>query len=122
MLTRIRNGIIARHAEVEMPLSKVKVEVARLLKEEGYITDYTVERENAPRLKIQLKYTEDKQSVVTGIKRVSRPGLRNYVGYQKIPMVLAGMGTVIISTPKGMMTGKQARRERAGGEVVCYVW
>lgn len=122
MLTRIRNAGMARHADVLIPHSKPKVEIARILKEEGFIADYSIERDKHTYIKVTLRYRDDKRPLISGLKRVSRPGLRTYVGYDKIPLVLGGIGSAILSTPKGMMTGRQARREHLGGEVICYVW
>ncbi len=123
MLTRIRNGVSARHDNVQMPSSKIKVAIARVLKDEGFIADYQVSEE-APRsmLKIDLSYTGRKEPVLTGIKRVSKPGLRVYVQKREIPRVLGGLGVAILSTPEGVMTGQVARQKAIGGEVLCYVW
>jgi len=125
-LTRIRNGIMAAHEEVEIPASRLKADMARILKEQGYIEDFRVEavpgRESHQRLLIQLKYTEARVSVISGIKRVSRPGQRTYVDSKHIPKVLGGMGTAILSTSKGVMTGHDARAEGVGGEVLAEVW
>jgi small subunit ribosomal protein S8 len=123
MLTRIRNGVSARHDNVQMPSSKIKVAIAKVLKEEGFIRDFTVSEE-APRtmLKIDLSYTGRKEPVLSGIKRVSKPGLRVYVQKREIPRVLGGLGVAIISTPEGVMTGQHARQKAIGGEILCYVW
>jgi small subunit ribosomal protein S8 len=124
-LTRIRNGITAAHETVEVPSSKLKVEMARILAEQGYIRSYEV-RSNAPEpgdtLVIQLKYTEARVSVISGLKRVSRPGRRSYVDSKHVPKVLGGMGTAILTTSKGVKTGHQARQEGVGGEILAYVW
>jgi small subunit ribosomal protein S8 len=124
MLTRIRNAARARHARVEIPASKLKIEIARVLKEEGYISTYKVVDESKTRkaLRVFLKYTPDKRSVITNLKRVSRPGSRRYVGTTEIRGVVGGLGINILSTPRGVMTGRSARRERVGGELLCEVW
>ena len=123
MLTRIRNGLQARHTQVEMPSSKIKVNIARILKDEGYIKDYEVTKDvPQPVLRVSLKYTPDRKSVVSTIKRISKPGLRRYSKRVDIPLVLDGMGLVIMSTPKGLMSGKEAFRRNLGGEVICEVW
>jgi small subunit ribosomal protein S8 len=124
-LTRIRNGIQAAHETVEIPSSKLKVELARILEEQGYIRSYAVrENEAGPGnvLVVQLKYTEARVSVISGLKRVSRPGRRSYVDSKHVPKVLGGMGTAILTTSKGVKTGHEARQEGVGGEVVAYVW
>jgi small subunit ribosomal protein S8 len=124
-LTRIRNGITAAHETVEIPSSKLKVELARILAEQGYIRSYeTRPNEAGPGeiLVIQLKYTEARVSVISGLKRVSRPGRRSYVDSKHVPKVLGGMGTAILTTSKGVKTGHQARQEGVGGEVVAFVW
>src|SRR3954464_11848044 len=122
-LTRIRNGLIADHDEVEMPASTFKAEVARILREQGYIEDFEVEPGRVGRvLKVRLKYTEDRRSVISGIERLSKPGRRSYVGAEEVPKVLGGMGTAIVSTSRGVMTGHDARRARVGGELVARVW
>ncbi|RMF29289.1 MAG: 30S ribosomal protein S8 [Chloroflexi bacterium] len=126
MLTRIRNALMAGHTTVAMPSSKMKVAIARILKEEGYIEDFVVGDERPqPVLRIQLKYVgqrRHRRPVITGLKRVSKPGRRVYVGKREIPWVLSGMGIAILSTPKGVLTDQQARRLGVGGEVLCYVW
>ncbi len=124
-LTRIRNGISAAHETVEIPSSKLKVELARILEEQGYIRSYQVrENEQGPGnvLVVQLKYTEARVSVISGLKRVSRPGRRTYTDSKHIPKVLGGMGTAIVTTSRGVLTGHQARQQGVGGEVVAYVW
>jgi small subunit ribosomal protein S8 len=122
-LTRVRNGLRADHDEVEMPASTFKAELARILREQGYIEDFSVEPARVGRaLRIRLKYTEDRRSVISGIERVSKPGRRLYVGADDIPKVLGGMGTTIVSTSRGVMTGHDARRQRVGGELVARVW
>jgi len=123
MLTRIRNGVSAKHDNVSMPSSKIKVAIARVLKDEGFIRDFLVEAEGTrPILKIELSYTGRKEPVLSGIKRVSKPGLRVYVQKREIPRVLGGLGVAILSTPEGVMTGYVARQRSVGGEVLCYVW
>jgi small subunit ribosomal protein S8 len=122
-LTRIRNGLSADHDTVAIPHSRFKVELARILREQGYIEDYATEPGTVGEvLRVRLKYTEDRAPVITGMERVSRPGRRTYVGAGEVPKVLGGMGTAIVSTSKGVMTGHDARREGVGGEVVAYVW
>jgi small subunit ribosomal protein S8 len=122
-LTRIRNGLIADHDEVEMPASTFKAELARILTEQGYIEDFAVEPARVGRLlRVRLKYTEDRKPVISGLERVSRPGRRRYVNADEVPKVLGGMGTAIVSTSRGVMTGHDARRERVGGELVAKVW
>jgi small subunit ribosomal protein S8 len=122
-LTRIRNGLIADHDEVEMPASTFKAEVARILREQGYIEDFEVEPGRVGRvLRVRLRYTEDRKPVITGMERVSRPGRRRYVGAGEVPKVLGGMGTTIVSTSRGVMTGHQARHAKVGGELVAKVW
>jgi len=123
LLTRIRNGITAEHDVVEMPASSFKADVARILSEQGYIDDFQVEPARVGQtLKVRLKYTEDRRSVIAGIDRLSRPGHRRYVGATEIPKVLGGMGTTIISTSRGVMSGHDARRAGVGGELVARVW
>ncbi len=124
LLTRIRNGARARHARVDMPASKLKIEIARILKEEGYISTYKVVEETKTRktLRVFLKYNPDKGCVITGLRRVSRPGSRNYVGASEIRAVVGGLGISILTTPRGVMTGRAARRARVGGELLCEVW
>ncbi|MEA4875947.1 MAG: 30S ribosomal protein S8 [Anaerorhabdus sp.] len=124
MLTRIRNGVQARHESVEIPASKVKVEIAKILKSEGYITNYAVSGETAAEKKITvtLKYGANNEKVISGIKRISKPGLRVYAKSDAVPRVLNGLGIAIISTSQGLMTDKEARAKHAGGEVVAYVW
>ncbi len=122
-LTRIRNGLQADHDAVDIPASKLKLEIARVLREQGYIEDYGEEAARVGQvLRVRLKYTEDRRSVISGLQRVSRPGRRTYAHTQELPKVLGGMGTVIMTTSRGVMTGHQARQEGVGGEVVAYVW
>jgi small subunit ribosomal protein S8 len=122
-LTRIRNGLTADHDEVAMPASSFKAELARILREQGYIEDFSLEPARVGReLRIRLKYTDDRRPVITGLARMSKPGRRQYVGAEEIPKVLGGMGTTIVSTSRGVMTGHEARRARVGGELVARVW
>lgn len=123
MLTRIRNAILARHDSVLVPSSRMKLSIARILKEEGLINEYEVLRGKPQRyIKIHLKYMDRKEPVITGLQRVSKPGLRVYVQRAEIPRVYGGLGIAILSTPKGLMTGHQAWRQKVGGELLCYVW
>ena len=123
MLTRIRNANQMRYVEVEMPASKIKNEIARILKEEGFIKDYKLEKDNVQEtLVLSLKYTEKRERVITGLKRISKPGLRVYAKNDEIPKVLNGLGIAIISTSKGIMTDKEARKQNIGGEVLAYIW
>jgi small subunit ribosomal protein S8 len=123
MLTRLRNASKAKHTTTEMPVSKLKRQIAQLLKEEGYIQDFEVLTDTPHgALRVHLKYTEDRTPAFAGLRRVSKPGLRVYRGRQEIPRVLGGLGTVILSTPKGLMTGRQAWRQNVGGEILAYVW
>ncbi len=128
MLTRIRNGVMAEKSLVAMPTSKTKVEIARILKEEGFIQNYDVVEGDRPThqvLRIQLKYVGDrrqKRPVITGVERVSRPGRRVYTHKEDIPWILSGLGIAILTTPKGIMTGQRARKVGVGGEIICKVW
>ncbi len=123
MLTRIRNGIKAKFPKVDVPASKLKTEIARILKDEGYILNYKIVDEgNHKAIRIYLKYTSGNSSVISTLERVSRPGCRVYVGSTEIPKVLGGLGINILTTPKGLMTGKAARKEGIGGEVLCRVF
>jgi len=121
MLTRIRNAGHALLPTVEIPHSKLKESIAQILKKEGYVADVGVDGKVAKTLKLRLKY-QGKKSTIEGLRRISRPGLRRYVGATEIPRVLGGMGVAVISTPEGVMTGVQARKKNLGGEVLCYVW
>ena len=121
MLTRIRNANQMRNATVAMPTSKVKVEIARILKEEGYITDYAVDGDVKKTLTLTLKYAGNER-VITGLKRISKPGLRVYAKAEEVPYVLNGLGIAILSTSKGVMTDKEARKNGVGGEVLAYIW
>ena len=124
MLTRIRNGLQAGHETVAIPASKMKVEIARILKQEGFINNYTVAGDTAKdkTITIELKYGPDNQKVITGLKRISKPGLRVYAKGDNVPRVLNGLGVAIISTSKGLMSDRDARKANLGGEVVAYVW
>ena len=123
MLTRVRNALKARFQKVDVPASKLKTEIARILKDEGYILNYKiVDDGNHKAIRVYLKYTAANQPVISHIERVSRPGCRVYVGSTDIPKVLGGLGVNILTTPKGVMTGKSARKEGVGGELLCQVW
>ena len=123
MLTRIRNANQMRYKEVEVPASKMKLEIARILKEEGFIVDFKVKKNDVQNIIVlTLKYGEKKERVITGLKRISKPGLRVYAKNEEVPKVLNGLGIAIVSTSKGIMTDKQARKESLGGEVLAYVW
>jgi small subunit ribosomal protein S8 len=123
MLTRIRNAMQARHSKVDIPASKLKADIARILREEGYILNYKIAEEGPKRtIKIYLKYTPSNDPVITRIERVSRPGCRVYVGARGIPRVLGGMGINILTTPKGVMTGRAASKAGVGGEILCQVY
>jgi Ribosomal protein S8 len=121
MLTRIRNANRALLPTVEVPHSTVKESIAHILKKEGYVAEVAVEKNKFKTIKLKLKY-QGKKSVIEGLKRISKPGLRRYVGAAEIPRVLNGMGVAVISTPEGVMTGTQARKKNIGGELICYVW
>ena len=122
LLARVRNAAAAQKHEMFVPYSKIKSEVIRILKDEGYITDFSLDTEGAhPRIKITTKMS-NRTSAITGLKRVSRPGLRRYVGAQEIPRVLGGMGIAILSTPRGVLSGREARKQNVGGELLAYVW
>ena len=122
-LTRIRNSIRARHQKLDVPASKLKTEIARILKEEGYIANYKPAEEDGKKiLRVYLKYGNNNEAVITDLARVSRPGCRVYVRRTEIPRVLGGMGINILTTPKGVMTGRQARRQGLGGELLCEIW
>ncbi len=122
-LARIRNSIKARHQKVDVPASKLKLEMARILKEEGYISNFKVAEEGAKKtIKIYLKYGSDNAPVISAIERVSRPGCRVYVGQTEIPRVLGGLGINILTTARGVMTGRDAHKEHVGGEILCRVW
>ena len=121
-LARVRNGARAQKTEVLIPYSRIKAEIARIFKEEGYISDYSVDTTGAyPRIKVVNKLV-DRSSAIAGLKRVSRPGLRRYVGADEIPRVLGGMGLAILSTSRGILSGREARKQKVGGELLAYVW
>jgi small subunit ribosomal protein S8 len=123
MLTRVRNALSSRHAKVDVPASRLKMEIARILKEEGYILNYKMTEEGAKRsIRIYLKYTPANTPVISRIERISRPGCRSYVASKEIPRILGGLGINILTTPKGVMTGSMARKEGVGGEVLCQVY
>ena len=123
MLTRIRNGNKANHKKITLPSSNEKKAIAQILLDEGFITGFNVEEDNKQGiLTIDLKYTENGERVISGLRRISKPGLRVYVKANEVPKVLDGLGTAIISTSKGLMTDRSARKENVGGEVICYVW
>jgi small subunit ribosomal protein S8 len=121
-LARVRNGTRAQQPKLFIPYSKIKAEIARILKDEGYISDYSVDTGAAhPRIKITNKFV-NRESAITGLRRVSRPGLRRYVGADEIPRVLGGMGLAILSTSRGVLSGREARKQKVGGELLAYVW
>ena len=123
MLTRVRNASSAMHDEVSIPSSKIKENIARILVDEGYVDSYEVDADNGhPVIKIRLRYSDERERVIAGIRRISKPGRRVYRGAQELPRVLGGLGVAIISTSQGVMTDKQARRAKVGGEVLAYVW
>ena len=123
MLTRIRNANQMRYKEVEVPASKIKIEIARILKEEGFISDYKVKKNDVQSIIVLfLKYGDKKERVITGLKRISKPGLRVYAKAEEVPTVLNGLGIAIVSTSKGVMTGRDAKKQSLGGEVLAYVW
>ena len=123
MLTRVRNALTARHQKVDVPASKLKMEIARILKEEGFILNYKMAEDGAQKtIRLYLKYTPANQPAISKIERVSRPGCRVYVGAKDIPRVLGGLGVNILTTPRGLMTGRDARKENIGGELLCQVW
>jgi small subunit ribosomal protein S8 len=123
MLTRIRNGIMVHHDSVLVPGSRMKQSIAQILKDEGFIADFEVTKEKTQKnIKIKLRYTGKNQPMVTGLERISKPGLRVYVERNEIPRVYGGLGIAILSTPRGVMTGKQAYHQGIGGEILCYVW
>ena len=123
MLTRIRNANQMRYIEVEVPASKMKVEIARILKDEGFISDYKIKKNPVQNIIVlNLKYGQNKERVITGLKRISKPGLRVYAKAEEVPRVLNGLGIAILSTSKGIMTDKEARKQTLGGEVLAYIW
>ncbi|MDO4539903.1 MAG: 30S ribosomal protein S8 [Syntrophomonadaceae bacterium] len=122
-LTRIRNGNMVMHESVEIPSSKIKMGIAEIMKYEGYIKDYEyIEDGKQGIIRVYLKYGPNKEKVITGLKRISKPGLRVYVKKDEVPRVLGGLGTAVVSTSKGLMTDKRARKEGLGGEIICYIW
>ncbi len=123
MLTRVRNASTAMHDTVDIPASKIKESIARILAEEGFVEGFEVDRSNGhPTMTIRLRYTDERQRVISGIRRISKPGRRVYRGASELPRVLGGLGVAIISTSRGVMSDKQARQEKVGGEVLAYVW
>ncbi len=122
MLTRIRNGLLARHAQITVPASRMKLEIARILKAEGFITDFQVDKDHPEVMRIQLRYGERKEGIITGLRRISRPGLRIYARREGLPRVRGGLGMAILSTSRGVMTDREARRAGIGGEVLCFIW
>ena len=123
MLTRIRNAVAMKYKEVKMPISKTKLEIAKILKDEGFIEEYQIEKDDVQStLVLTLKYGAKKERVITGLKRISKPGLRVYAKATELPKVLGGFGIAIISTSKGIMTDKEARKQKLGGEVLAYIW
>lgn len=123
MLTRVRNATMARHDSVLVPSSKIKLAVAKILRDEGFIKEYDVVKGKQQRvIKIYLKYTDKKEPIIEGLQRVSKPGLRIYVSKSEIPRVYGGLGIAILSTPKGIISGKKAWQEGVGGELICFVW
>jgi small subunit ribosomal protein S8 len=123
MLTRIRNASKAKHEKVDIPSSKLKVEIAKILKDEGFVKNVKLVKDRRQgQIRVYLKYTDDEAPVLRGLKRISRPGCRVYASNDAIPKVLDGLGTAILSTPKGIQTGKQAKKDNVGGEVLCHVW
>lgn len=122
LLARIRNAAQAQKAEMFLPYSRIKAEIVKILKQEGYITDYEVDTSAAhPRIKITNKMV-NRTSAITGLRRISRPGLRRYVGADEIPRVLGGMGVAILSTPRGVLSGREAKKQKVGGELLAYIW
>ena len=123
LLTRIRNANAAQHRTVNIPHSRMKTDIVKILKDEGYVVDFSVEGEIPEKIiQVELKYTSDRSGVIKGLKRVSKPGLRQYVGAEEVPRVLGGMGLAILSTSRGVLTGRAARKARIGGEVLCHIW
>jgi len=122
MLTRIRNGLLARHAQITVPASRMKLEIARILKAEGFITDFQVDKDHPEVMRIQLRYGDRKEGIITGLRRISRPGLRIYARREGLPRVRGGLGMAILSTSRGVMTDREARKAGIGGEVLCFIW
>lgn len=123
MLTRMRNAVMIKTEKVDIPASKMKVEIAKILKEEGFIKSYKILKDKKQGiLRVTLKYTLDNERIVTGLKRVSKPGRRVYVGKDEVPKVMGGVGIAVITTPRGILSDRECRREGVGGEVLCYIW
>jgi len=122
MLTRIRNALVARHPQVSVPTSRMKLEIAKILKAEGFIADYQVEKTAPEVLRIHLRYGERKEGIITGLRRISRPGLRIYSRRADLPRVRGGLGVAILSTSRGIMTDREARKAGIGGEILCFIW
>jgi small subunit ribosomal protein S8 len=122
MLTRIRNGLVARHTHVTVPTSRMKLEIAKILKSEGFIADFQMDKSAPQTMRIQLRYGERKEGIITGLRRISRPGLRIYKRRAELPRVRGGLGVAILSTSRGIMTDRDARRAGIGGEVLCFIW
>ena len=122
MLTRIRNALVARHPLVTVPTSRMKLEIAKILKAEGFIADFQVDKDHPGMVRIHLRYGERKEGIITGLRRISRPGLRIYKRRTEIPRVRGGLGVAILSTSKGVMTDRDARRAGLGGEILCFIW
>jgi len=123
MLTRIRNAVMIKTEKVDIPASKMKVEVAKILKEEGFIKSYKILKDKKQGiLRVTLKYTVDNERILTGLKRVSKPGRRVYVGKDEVPKVMGGVGIAVVTTPRGILSDRECRREGVGGEVLCYIW
>jgi small subunit ribosomal protein S8 len=122
MLTRIRNALVARHPQVSVPASRMKLEIAKILKTEGFIADYHVEKTAPAVIRIHLRYGERKEGIITGLRRVSRPGLRIYARRAELPRVRGGLGVAILSTSRGIMTDREARKVGIGGEILCFIW
>lgn len=123
MLTRIRNAILIKSEKVDIPASKIKVDISKILKEEGFVKSYKIIKDKKQGLlRITLKYTPDNESIITGLRRISKPGRRVYVGKDELPRVMGGVGLAIITTSKGVMSDKKCRQEGVGGEVLCYIW
>ncbi len=123
MLTRVRNAILIKNEKVDIPASKIKVEIAKILKEEGFIKSYKIIKDKKQGiLRVTLKYTSDNESIISGLQRISKPGRRVYVGKSEMPKVMGGVGIAIVTTPKGILSDKDCRREGVGGELLCYVW
>ena len=123
MLTRIRNSVLIKAEKVDIPASRLKVEIAKIMKEEGFIKSYKIIKDKKQGvLRVTLKYAPDSKPIVEGLKRISKPGRRVYVGKDEVPSVMGGMGIAVVTTPKGILTDKACRREGVGGEVLCYIW